>query len=299
MIRLALWTCLLASPQEELPDPAKAWMGSWEVVEDANVHRLGRFVRFEAEKCALFNDGRLFFLKVKYAPDRIRFKFGSQIIEVQATLKHARLVLSREGDTPRVYRRLTDVPDELQLKPAPLGKPASLSPDRIAEVQKELARREKEDQAVRTDPARQKDMAAVDSANTSWLLKLLSETGWIDAPRFGARAAHAAFLLVQHSGNLSLMTTALPEIEKDVRAGRLDGQPYALLYDRVKIFLGERQRYGTQMSQTADGELVVDALEDRENVDRFRKELGMVPLSTYLSYFKSPKPPRFEDDDWR
>ena len=61
----------------------------------------------------------------------------------------------------------------------------------------------------------------------------MKEHGWIDAGRFGSAASKAACVIVQHSGDVSMMMAALPEIEKDVKARQLDGQAFALLNDRL------------------------------------------------------------------
>ncbi len=143
-------------------------------------------------------------------------------------------------------------------------------------------------------------MATVDADNTKYLIELVREVGWIDVERFGAPAAGNAFLIVQHSGNLPLMLAALPPIEKDVKAKRLDAQQYALLFDRVRVMLGERQRYGTQLGSNPQGELVVIPLESRERVDELRKELGLFPLGDYFKLFpghENGKPIQFAEDD--
>ena len=82
------------------------------------------------------------------------------------------------------------------------------------------------------------------------------------------------------------MMAALPEIETDVKSGRIDGQPYALLYDRLQLYLGYKQKYGTQIGSNADGAPVVFPLIDREKVESYRKELGIFPLKTYLHFFE-------------
>ena len=129
-------------------------------------------------------------------------------------------------------------------------------------------------------------MASVDAENTKYLRTLVQDLGWIDAKRFGRRTATDAFLIVQHSGDLRLMQGALPEIEKDMKAGIGDPQDYALLYDRLKLNLGERQRYGSQIGQNAKGESVVLPLEDKAKVEEFRKAIGLFPLSQYLEIWK-------------
>ena len=106
--------------------------------------------------------------------------------------------------------------------------------------------------------------AKVDAENTRYVKSLVATLGWIDAERFGREAANAAFLIVQHSGDLRLMMAALPEIKKDLKAKRVDPQDYALLFDRIQTSVGEKQRYGTQLGQNEKGELIVFPLEDRK-----------------------------------
>ena len=74
-----------------------------------------------------------------------------------------------------------------------------------------------------------------------------------------------------------------PEIEKDVTKKRLpDGENYAALYDRVQMFLGHKQRYGTQIVTDAKGKHMVFSLEDRKKVDSWRRTLRLSTLAESL-----------------
>ena len=181
-----------------------------------------------------------------------------------------------------------------------LGDSKHLPEEKVLAVRDELKKRGILDQEVRTDPTKQKDMAKVDAGNTKFLIELVQELGWIDVERFGEASSNEAFLIVQHSLNVPLMLAALPPIEKDVKSKRLDGQPYALLFDRLRVTLGEKQRFGSQLGSDLQGELLLMPLEDRMRVDDLRKELGMTPLAEYLKYFEKQnggKPIRFLNDD--
>jgi YVTN family beta-propeller protein len=170
--------------------------------------------------------------------------------------------------------------------PLKLGEWKELPEETVAAIGAELAKRVAVDQAVRKDPSRHGEMGKVDADNTAWLRKTVTVHGWIDAGRFGRKAANAAFLLVQHSGDLALMKAALPLIEMDVRAGSLDGQSYALLYDRLQLMQGGKQRYGTQIVKDEEkGGWVVLRLEDPDRVDERRKSIGLGPLKDYLKLF--------------
>jgi hypothetical protein len=176
-------------------------------------------------------------------------------------------------------------PPTLEARALKLGTRRALDLKQMEAIQVQLAKLKTLDQAVRKDPRRHKEMARVDASNTTYVRSVVTDVGWIDVERFGRGAAEAAFLLVQHSGDLPLMMATLPEIEKDVRAGRANAKTYALLYDRTQLMSGGRQRFGSQVQETEAGELVVRRLEDPDRVDEFRKELGLTPLRDYLARF--------------
>jgi hypothetical protein len=178
----------------------------------------------------------------------------------------------------------------------------TITAGRIAAIQADLAARKDREQRVRheiTELIRAgtpldalnsespviKKMIEIDKENVTELKAILAECGWIDAARFGSRTANAAFLIVQHSGDDELMGGALPHIEADAKAKRINGDQYALLYDRLALSRGNLQRYGTQLSTRNRNEMFVEKLEDPEHVDERRKELGMQPLADYISGF--------------
>jgi hypothetical protein len=282
---------------QTVPDFARALLGSWK--EDGEK---GSAIRFEPRKCIFAQAGKPDIQVVRAAYERgkivthawgrkqgYRFDVADQV-----------LTLTGPDGKTKTYRKLDSDPPEVQVRPLVLGAARDLAKEQVQSIQAELARRKKIDQEVRINPAKGGDMAKVDADNTSYLVKLVQDVGWIDVGRFGARASNDAFLLVQHSGQLPLMLAARPLIEKDVKAKRLDAQPYALLFDRLQVMLGEKQRYGTQLGTNDKGELVLLSLEDRARVEELRKSIGLFPLAKYLQYFEKQnggKPVRFQDDE--
>ncbi len=278
-----------------LQEPPKDLLGSWQC--DTGTMK---YFEFQAKKLALYAEGQgqkqLVFFPVAYQPGKILANFMGKKATWAFEVKGDELKLTIEGMAqPLTCRRLRGTPEELRIKMLDLGKPETIPQETLDKIRKELADRIKVDQAVRTDPKRAPEMGKVDADNTGYLIQLIKEFGWIDADRFGAVPSNNAFLLVQHSGNLSLMSTALPLIKKDVVAKKLDAQPYALLYDRLMLYTGEKQRYGTQLSQNEKGELVLGGMEDQARVEEFRKEIGLFPLSQYLKMFGDKKV-IFEED---
>ena len=105
-------------------------------------------------------------------------------------------------------------------------------------------------------------MVRADSANSRRLRELVEKHGWPRASDIGREAAQAALLIVQHTPFEDWQRSMLPHVERAVGAGDLDGQDYAMLYDRVQMKLSRPQRYGTQLSSTEDGGLRLYSLEN-------------------------------------
>ncbi len=271
-----------ALAEEKAPEHSAGVLGCWKNTTDASM-----LLRFEAQRCAWFQDGKLQFARVKYEAGKVivRIANASMVWGVELQEKDSVLWIDRKGK-PSKFTRVDPAPRELQALPMELGEAKALSPEKIKELQGELKKRLEADQATRKKGRNPEEWNKVDGENTAFIIKNAQELGWLDATRFGAEASHAAFILVQHSNNLPLMLAALPLVEKDVKAKLLNGQPYALLYDRVKLMTAERQRYGTQIGKNDKGQTVVRHIEDKDKVDAFRKELGMTPLAEYLEHFK-------------
>lgn len=281
---------------DKVPAAARDLLGCWQQTGDKT------FMRFEPSRCLCYATGALQAVGVKYQPGKIVFSNCGQTLTWNVEVKDDQLLLtSLDGKTKLAYRKLKNVPTELKLRPVPLGK-ATLSAEKIAQIQKELVQRRQTDQGVRQGPleARAPGMAKVDGDNTAYLIKLIGEVGWINVPRFGKDAAVTAYLIVQHSGHVPLMLAALPAIEKDGRAKHLEMFRYALLHDRLRILLAEKQRFGSQLGQNDKGEWILMPLENKAKVEEYRKEAGLMPLKDYLEEFKkkySLKEVKLADED--
>jgi len=199
-----------------------------------------------------------------------------------------------------LYQRLKETPPELRLDPFPIGKPVPLNSDRVQAIQAELALRMAVDQEVQKSHPRSQEAAAVNAENALYLRGLVKEFGWIDVGRFGVRASCQAAILAQHHRDLPLMLAALPLVERDLK-GNPDGtQVYAVFFDALQMELGEGQRYGTQVGMDDAGNPLVLSLENRAELDRWRKEIGLPPMADYLKlagqYLYPGKEIRFADD---
>lgn len=223
--------CLLTSNLGRTEEKAEKnpFLGCWQG-ED------GTLVRFEAERATVFDkQKKLSFYQTKYASSGKAGKETSVHLhaplddadgKVQLQVQGDVLIIEKAGILPKSkFRKLNTIPSDLELKPMKLGKAKPLSDEKVEAIKEELARRAEVDQEIRkgdnNDPAERAKAIKQDRDNIDYVIKLVQEVGWIDAERFGNEAPVKAMLLVQHSANLPLMAATMPEIEKDIKAGKL------------------------------------------------------------------------------
>ena len=169
-------------------------------------------------------------------------------------------------------------------------------------LQVELLDRGHRDQAARDsvfgrgtdfDSSAMRRMQQVDMENTQWLKDLVAREGWPTTARVGAEASKSAFLILQHAvHDPGFQRMMLDTIAQAFARGEVDGQSYALLFDRVAVQSGQKQRYGSQ-AQMRGGRIVFDPMEDSTKVDSLRASVGLPPLADYKRvldsvYFRKP-----------
>ena len=84
-------------------------------------------------------------------------------------------------------------------------------------------------------------------------------------------------------------TVTLPESDylltnsPDIRfEGSVSGSQLAALTDRVRLAQGQPQLYGTQLGAEMGQQIALAPIEDEQNVDERRAELGLSTLAVYL-----------------
>ena len=152
-------------------------------------------------------------------------------------------------------------------------------PEEIRKLREQLRGMVQEDQDARTafDNAR---MEAADRKNRSEVIRIFDRYGWVTNSVAGKDAAHNFWLLVQHQ-TPEIQQRLLPALEKAAKKGDASMSDYAYLYDRVQMGLGKPQHWGTQ-AKCENGKPVLYPVDDREGLDRRRKELFMMPIKEYL-----------------
>jgi len=140
------------------------------------------------------------------------------------------------------------------------------------------------DNAVSAPIAAQMD--SVDRANTTELKALIEQYGWPTRKLVAREGANAAFLIVQHADkDVAFQKKYLEFLREEFRKGDVPGEAVAMLDDRTRVAEGRKQRYGTQMT-LVDGQIKIEPMDDEANVDKRRRELGMVPLAEYIAQLR-------------
>ena len=121
-----------------------------------------------------------------------------------------------------------------------------------------------------------------DSINVIKVIKILDEKGWVGKDKVGDRANQTLFLVIQHA-NLETQEKYLPMMREAVKKGNASASELALLEDRIALRKGKKQIYGSQIYRNPKtNENFVAPLEDPDNVDKRRAEVGLGTLSIYV-----------------
>lgn len=126
---------------------------------------------------------------------------------------------------------------------------------------------------------------ARDRQNQVVLATLVPTGGWWSADEYGPDAASSAFLIVQHAGE-DWWRRYLPALKTEAAAGRLSGEAYAQMADRLALIEKRPQSYGTQ-AVCEEGRFIVYVIDDPEVVDRRRAALRMPPLAEFRTTLES------------
>lgn len=124
------------------------------------------------------------------------------------------------------------------------------------------------------------------SENIKFVLDTVRKNGFIGRKRFGIEAYIAAWVLVQHGTEADVedmeeyLTLMKAQNEEEYSL-----QHVALLTDKIRIRKGQNQLYGTQFGKDPETgkRITIIPIEDRENVDERRRQMGLDSLEEYLN----------------
>lgn len=126
-------------------------------------------------------------------------------------------------------------------------------------------------------------MEMSDNSNLKKVIEILEHKGWPSRKAVGDDGLQALFLVIQHS-NLEIQEHYLPLMKEAVRRGDLRAPAFAMVQDRIAIQKGGKQIYGSQIGQSVNSKTYyVLPIEDPENIDKRRLDIGMEPMKDYVS----------------
>ncbi|WP_310586204.1 DUF6624 domain-containing protein [Emticicia oligotrophica] len=121
-----------------------------------------------------------------------------------------------------------------------------------------------------------------DSINLIKIVNILDTKGWVGADKVGGQANQTLFLVIQHA-DLATQQKYLPMMRDAVKKGNANANSLALLEDRVALGEGRKQIYGSQIGRNEKTQaFYVLPLEDPDNVDKRRAEVGLPPMAEYV-----------------
>jgi hypothetical protein len=131
-----------------------------------------------------------------------------------------------------------------------------------------------------------KIMVEKDSINLIKVKAIIDKFGWLGPDVIGDDGNSTLFLVIQHS-DIVTQEKYLPIMREAVKNGKAKASSLALLEDRVALRQGKNQIYGSQVVwDMKTNEYYVLPLEDPENVDVRRSQVGLPPLAVYLNYWQ-------------
>jgi len=154
------------------------------------------------------------------------------------------------------------------------------------ELRAELIAMDEYDQAVRAELAADGSlfegyhprMAAVHDANAARLQAIIAKHGWPTESLVGEDGAKAAHRIAQHSINHPEFMRECRQLLDDASTkGEVPRWQFAYIDDRIRVFEGFAQRYGTQWRDGPEG-LEPYPIEDPDRVDELRAALGLPSL---------------------
>ena len=129
-------------------------------------------------------------------------------------------------------------------------------------------------------------MGINDSINLLKVTYILDKYGWLGSDVIRSKGNAALFLVIQHS-DLEIQLKYLPMMREAVKKGTAYGRELALLEDRVAMRQGRKQIYGSQIGRDPETQsYYVSPLEDPDNVDKRRAEVGLGLLSEYVNHWQ-------------
>jgi hypothetical protein len=142
-------------------------------------------------------------------------------------------------------------------------------------------------------------MEAVHRRNAQRLREIITEHGWPDTELAGPEGTLAAWFIAQHAiGEPEFQRYALALVQEKVKHGQVPAAQEAYLFDRIAMYEGRPQRYGTQSLPCPDGQYRRWTTEDPEYLNERRAGMGLPPAESDPPATEPTPEARAEYEEW-
>jgi hypothetical protein len=140
------------------------------------------------------------------------------------------------------------------------------------------------------------EMEALHNSNAKELNQIMEKIGFPTSDKVGEEASRAAWLIIQHSiGQPDFMKKSAELLKKAIEENKADPLSLAYLTDRIAVFEGKPQPFGTQFDWDENGEMNPNQIDDMAKVNQRRKALGLNTLEEQIKIMAN----RVKDENQR
>jgi len=152
--------------------------------------------------------------------------------------------------------------------------------DKLVELKNaDLSFREKLAKSGQLDNSYNTEMAEIHNENAKYLSEIIDKIGYPTVDKVGKEASQAAWLIIQHAiGQPIFMKKCAELLKKAIAENKADPKNLAYLTDRIAVFEGKAQLYGTQFDWDKNGKMNPRHYDDITKVNQRRKALGFNTL---------------------
>ncbi len=131
------------------------------------------------------------------------------------------------------------------------------------------------------------EMNELHDENAEVLDQIIEEIGYPTVDKVGEEAHDAAWLVIQHAiGQPGFMKKCAVLLGESVREHRASPNHLAYLSDRIAVFEGRPQLYGTQYDWDEHGQMSPNEMDDLDSVNQRRKSIGMAPMEEHTALMR-------------
>jgi hypothetical protein len=127
-------------------------------------------------------------------------------------------------------------------------------------------------------------MEVLHKENASRLATIIEQHGWPGESLVGEDGARAAWLIAQHAiGNPPFMRRCLSLLKQAASENEVPRWQAAMLEDRIRMYEGRPQVYGTQFQPNKNGEFIPYTIDSPESVNDRRRAVGLNTLEERIA----------------